>query len=347
MTLLPIKTAVIGYGFSAKTFHIPFVSALAEFDLVAISTSNGEAVAKDWPTAQHYASASDLLSSSDAELVIITAPNDVHFDLAKQALENGKHVIIEKPFVTNVSDGEELIALAKEKGLILSVYHNRRWDGDFLTVKKLIEEKRIGELRHFESHFDRFRPEVRQRWREQATDGGGILFDLGSHLIDQALELFGLPDAISAECKMMREGSTNVDYFDVVMHYPNHLAIVHGDLFSAGPNKRFTLKGTEGSYEKLGLDPQEPRLIEGVEPTSPDWADESPDNYGYFYNADNSAPVITEQGGYQHYFLQMADAIRNKTAPPVSAEDALWNIKLIELAMESSRLGQKLPIKNV
>ncbi|MDV6250355.1 oxidoreductase [Vibrio sp. EA2] len=347
MTFSPIKTAVIGYGFSAKTFHIPFVSALDEFDLVAISTSNGEAVTKDWPTAQHYASASDLLSSSDAELVIITAPNDVHFDLAKQALENGKHVIIEKPFVTNVSDGEALIALAKEKGLILSVYHNRRWDGDFLTVKKLIEEKRIGELRHFESHFDRFRPEVRQRWREQATDGGGILFDLGSHLIDQALELFGLPDAISAECKMMREGSTNVDYFDVVMHYPNHLAIVHGDLFSAGPNKRFTLKGTGGSFEKLGLDPQEPRLIEGISPIEPSWADETPDDYGYFYNADNREAVVTEQGGYQHYFLQMADAIRNNTAPPVSAEDALWNIKLIELAMESSRLGQKLPIKSV
>ncbi|MGP8307896.1 oxidoreductase [Vibrio sp. YIC-376] len=347
MTFSPIKTAVIGYGFSAKTFHIPFVSALDEFELVAISTSNGEAVAKDWPSAQHYATASNMLIESDAELVIITAPNDVHFELAKQAIENGKHVIIEKPFVTNVADGETLIALAKEKNRVLSVYHNRRWDGDFLTAKKLIEEKRIGELKHFESHFDRFRPEVRQRWREQATDGGGILFDLGSHLIDQALELFGQPDAISAECKMMREGSTNVDYFDVVMHYPNHLAIVHGDLFSAGPNKRFTLKGTKGTYEKYGLDPQEPRLIEGVLPTEPSWADETSDSYGRFYSEDSSETVATERGGYQHYFIKMAEAIRNNTAPPVNAEDALWNIKLIELAMESSRLGQKLPVKNV
>lgn len=347
MTFSPIKTAVIGYGFSAKTFHIPFVSALDEFELVAISTSNGEAVAQDWPNAQHYTAASDLLIESDAELVIITAPNDVHFELTKQAIENGKHVIIEKPFVTNVADGEALIALAKEKNRILSVYHNRRWDGDFLTAKKLIEEKRIGELKHFESHFDRFRPEVRQRWREQATDGGGILFDLGSHLIDQALELFGLPDAISAECKMMREGSTNVDYFDVVLHYPNHLAIVHGDLFSAGPNKRFTLKGTKGTYEKCGLDSQEPRLIEGIHPTEPSWADETPDNYGRLYSADSSETVATERGGYQHYFLKMAEAISNNTTPPVKAEDALWNIKLIELAMESSRLGQKLPVKNV
>lgn len=344
MTFSPIKTAVIGYGFSAKTFHIPFVSSLAEFELVAISTSNGDAVAKDWPSAQHYAKASNLLASSDAELVIITAPNDVHFELAKQAIENGKHVIIEKPFVTNVKDGEALIKLAKENNRVLSVYHNRRWDGDFLTAKKIIEEKRIGELKHFESHFDRFRPEVRQRWREQATDGGGILFDLGSHLIDQVIELFGLPEAVSAECKMMREGSINVDYFDVAMHYPNHLAIVHADLFSAGPNKRFTLKGTKGSYEKLGLDPQEPRLIEGVLPTEPSWADEAAENYGCFYGADDSEIVATERGGYQHYFLQMAEAIRNHTAPPVKAEDALWNIKLIELAMESSRLGQKLPV---
>ncbi len=143
----------------------------------------------------------------------------------------------------------------------------------------------------------------------------------------------------------MREGSTNVDYFDVVMHYPNHQAIVHADLFSAGPNKRFTLKGTKGTYEKLGLDPQEPRLIEGILPIEPSWADETPDNYGRFYDAEQSETVATERGGYQHYFLQMAEAIRNNTTPPVKAEDALWNIKLIELAMESSRLGQKLPVK--
>ena len=151
----------------------------------------------------------------------------VLYFLSKQALENSKHVIIEKPFVTNIADGEALIALAAEKDRILSVYHNRRWDGDFLTIKKMIEDKRCGELKHFESHFDRFRPEVRQRWREQATNGGGLLFDLGSHLIDQALVLFGVPDAITAQCEIMREGSTNVDYFNIVLHYPNHLATLH------------------------------------------------------------------------------------------------------------------------
>jgi len=344
MNSAPIKTAVIGYGFSAKTFHIPFISSLLEFELTAISSSQVDAVTTDWPNAKHYLSADDLLKNSDAELVIITAPNDVHFSLAKTALEQNKHVIIEKPFVTNVADGEELIALAAEKGLILSVYNNRRWDGDYLTVKKLIQDGRLGEVKSFESHFDRFRPEVRQRWREQSTTGGGILFDLGPHLIDQTLQLFGVPDAITAQCLIMREGSTNIDYFNLVLHYSDKVATLHSDLYSAGPNKRFSVKGDQGSYEKQGLDPQEDRLKAGVLPTEPCWADESVEQYGRLYSADSVEAVATQRGGYQHYFLTMADAIRSNSDAPVNAEDALWSIKLIELAMESSRLGKTLTI---
>ncbi len=341
----PIRTAVIGYGFSAKTFHIPFISCLPEFELTAISSSKRDAVLSDWPSVEHYSSADELLRQTEAELVIITAPNDVHFGLAKQALENNKHVILEKPFVTNVADGEALISLAAEKGRVLSVYHNRRWDGDFLTVRKLIEEKRLGAVKCFESHFDRFRPVVRRRWREQATDGGGILFDLGPHLIDQALELFGLPDAITAQCLIMREGSVNVDYFNIVMHYPDKVAVVHADLFCAGPNKRFSVSGDKGSYEKCGLDPQEDRLVAGVLPTDPGWADENAEQYGMFYTGDTAEALATERGGYQFYFAAMADAVRSNGRPPVSAEEALWNIRLIELAMESGRLGKTLPVK--
>ncbi|SQD77047.1 oxidoreductase [Moritella yayanosii] len=340
----PIKTAVIGYGFSATTFHIPFISSLAEFELTAISSSQVAAVTADWPMTKHYLSADGLLKNSDVELVIITAPNDVHFSLAKTALEQNKHVIIEKPFVTNVADGEELIALAAEKGLILSVYNNRRWDGDFLTVKKLIQEGSLGEVKCFESHFDRFRPEVRQRWREQSASGGGILFDLGPHLIDQTLQLFGVPDAITAQCLIMREGSTNIDYFNLVLHYPDKIATLHSDLYSAGPNKRFSVKGNKGSYEKQGLDPQEDRLKAGVLPTEPNWADETVEQYGRLYRADSVETVVTQRGGYQHYFLAIADAIRSNSDAPVNAEDALWSIKLIELAMDSSRLGKTLTI---
>lgn len=339
-----IKTAVVGYGFSAKTFHIPFVTTLPEFELVAVSTSKSEELAQEWPNVDNYLATQDMIENSDAELVIITAPNDVHYSLAKLALENGKHVIIEKPFVTSVEDGEKLIALAEKNQLVLSVYHNRRWDGDFLTVKKLLENNRLGDLKHYESHFDRFRPQVRQRWREQAIDGGGILFDLGSHLIDQALELFGLPESIYADCKVMREGGTTVDYFDVTLEYPNHVAVLHGDMVTAGTNKRFTVKGTQGTYEKLGLDPQEGKLIAGERPTHTEWAEEESEQYGCLYLENASEVVKSEVGCYQDYFSDVAKAIRTNSQPAVTAASALATIKLIQLATESSRLGQKLQL---
>lgn len=340
-----IKTAIIGYGFSAKTFHIPFINALPEFDLTAISSSQADTVKQSWPNAAHYYTAQEMLQNSDAQLVIITAPNDVHFSLAKLALENNKHVILEKPFVTRIEDGQTLIALAKEKKLILSVYHNRRWDGDFLTVKKLIEVKKLGNIKHFESHFDRFRPIVIQRWREQSQDGGGILFDLGPHLIDQTLQLFGLPEAVTAQCEIMREGSTNIDYFNLTLHYPDKLARLNASLFSAGPNLRFNIQGDKGNYTKLGLDPQEERLKAGIQPNTSNWGKESEEQYGHLYFEESSQVAVTECGGYQYFYLQMANAINNGAKPPVSAEDALWNIRLIELAMESSRLGKKIAVK--
>lgn len=350
MTVSPIKTALIGYGFSAKTFHIPFITTLPEFELVAISSSQKEAVLHNWPqpsTVTHYSSAEELLLRSDAELVIITAPNEVHFALAHQALENDKHVILEKPFVTTVADGETLIALAAKKQRLLSVFHNRRYDGDFLTVQKLIKEQRLGDVKHFESHYDRFRPQVRQRWREQASNGGGILFDLGPHLLDQALQLFGIPDAITAQCHIMRDGATTVDYFHLVLHYPKMLATLHADVLSAGPNKRFSVHGSKGSYHKQGSDPQEAHLIAGVLPTQDNWADESPEEYGRLYHADGDSPITTERGVYQQYFRAIASAIRQNTPCPVTAEQALWSIKLIELAIQSSRLGQTLEVQQV
>lgn len=344
MSSSPIKTAIVGYGFSSKTFHIPFLESLNEFEFVAISSSQQDTVRQALPNIQYFAEAEQMISRSDAELIIITAPNDVHFSLAKLALENDKHVVIEKPFVTNVNDGQTLIALAQEKQKVLSVYHNRRWDGDFLTVKSLIETNQLGNIKSFNSHFDRFRPTVRARWREQASIGGGILFDLGPHLIDQALELFGLPEAITAQCKIMRDNATNIDYFDLVLHYPNHLVNLHADLFSAGPNRRFSVLGDKGSYEKFGLDPQEARLIEGVSPSPDSWADEQPEQFGLLYDAEQTTVVPTLRGGYQQYYQQMANAIRNNGKNPVSATSALCNIRLIELAMLSSEQGQTLKV---
>ncbi len=344
MNFSPVKTAVIGYGFSATTFHLPFIKALPQLELSAISSSQQANVEADWPDAVWYADANSLLDNSDAELVIITAPNDVHYSLAKKALENGKHVIVEKPFVTRVEEGKELIALAEEKGLVLSVFHNRRWDGDLLTVKRLIDEGRLGEVKLFESHFDRYRPEVRQRWRETAQEGGGILFDLAPHLLDQALTLFGMPEAINAQCRIMRPGSTTNDYFNLILHYPEHFVHLHGNLYSPEPNMRYKVLGSLGKFEKYGLDPQEECLKQGVEPISFGWAKEDEANYGKLYLENESHTIKTDSGCYEMYFKGIAEAIRLGKENPVPAKEALNNIILIQMAMESSETGQTLKV---
>jgi scyllo-inositol 2-dehydrogenase (NADP+) len=341
---MSIRTAIVGYGFSAKTFHLPFITTLPEFEFCAVSSSQTETLKQDWPGINAYTSATEMIEGSDADLVIITAPNDVHFSLAKEALAHDKHVLLEKPFVTNTSDGETLIELAAQRNRVLSVYQNRRLDGDFLTVRKLIDEKRLGNVRYFESHFDRFRPEVRQRWRETAQDGGGLLFDLGPHLLDQALVLFGKPDSIHAHCRPLREGSSLNDFVHLTLGYADKVVVLHASLFSAGPNIRFQVQGDLGSYVKYGLDPQEDQLRAGQLPTQENWGDENKTEYGTLYRADRSEIIATERGGYQRFFKQLAIAIRDGEQPMVAAEEALLTISLIELAIESALTGAAVAV---
>lgn len=339
-----IKTALIGFGFSAQTFHLPFLQCLPEFELVAVSSSDAGKVGSVLPEVNVYPSAKQLIEQSEAELVIITAPNNVHFELAKFALEAGKHVVVEKPFVTNSADGEVLIELSKRCEKVLSVYQNRRWDGDFLTIKKLIAEKSVGDVRVFESHFDRFRPEVRSRWRELAGEGSGIFFDLGPHLIDQTVQLFGVPKALTSHCKVMRENSQSIDFFHLILHYEDVTAILQSSPYCASPNLRFSLQGEKGSYVHYGVDPQEERLRAGQLPTSDAWAQQVPEHYGVLYDTEGGQKIDTQLGGYQNYFRQLAQSIRNGAPVPVSGEEALSVIRIIELAMRSSASGKTLEL---
>ncbi|WP_299491004.1 oxidoreductase [uncultured Shewanella sp.] len=341
---MSIKTAIVGYGFSAKTFHIPFITTSAEFVFHAVSSSKADILSQDWPQVQHYHTAADMIVNSDAELIIITAPNDVHYPLAKLALEHHKHVLIEKPFVTRSKEGEELIALAKEKGLLLSVYQNRRYDGDYLTVKKLIETNQLGQVHVYESHFDRFRPQVQQRWREQACDGGGILYDLAPHLLDQALSLFGLPESLSASCQVMREGASVTDYFHLVLHYPGLEVMLHASLFCAGPNLRFNIQGDKGSFVKYGLDPQEDCLRAGELPTRVDWGVEEQIHFGTLYDSERESLIPTEKGCYSVFFTELALAIKTGEHVQMGAQQSLNTIKLIELAMESQTTGKRMNV---
>ncbi len=335
-TSSPIKTAVIGYGFSAKTFHLPFIHCLERYQFTALSTSKIAEAQENYSGVALFADPYEMLTQSDADLVVITAPNDVHFSLAKFALEQGKHVLLEKPFVTQEAQGEELIALAAANKRVLSVYQNRRWDGDFLTVKQLIESGQLGQVRFFESHFDRFRPQVRQRWREIPGEGSGVFYDLAPHMVDQCLALFGDPSAVTAECRSMRENSETNDFFHLLLHYPDKLVQLHASLFCASPNLRFNVQGDKANYVKYGLDPQEDRLKAGVKPDTLEWAKEHPEQYGMLYTADRAAPFPTRTGGYQEFYTGLAAAIVDGALPPVTAEQALVNIRIIELALQSS-----------
>lgn len=341
----PIRTAVIGFGLSARVFHLPFIQASARFTLTAISSSQYETVQQAFPHTVCFSDAKQLIDQAECELVIITAPNQAHFALAQYALSQGKHVLVEKPLTVTSQEAGQLIALAKAQGKILAPFHNRRWDGDFLTVKQLIEQGQLGEIKGFESHFDRFRPVPQQRWREDAQTGSGILYDLGPHLIDQALALFGPPQAITARVLALRPDAQAVDYFHLQLHYPDKEVVLHADPYQAGPNPRFKVQGDKGTFIKLGLDPQEARLRAGILPIEPTWAEETTEQFGVLYLPDEQQVIPTQTGGYQHLFSNIADAIDKKAPLLVSAEQALMGIEIIESALQSHLDGRTLAFR--
>jgi predicted dehydrogenase len=336
-----IKTAVIGYGLSAKTFHLPFIQLQAELELVAISSSQPQ-LRLDYPELKHYQNADELIRESDAELVVITSPNDSHYPLAKQALLSKKHVLVEKPFVLTEAEGKELFALANTQQRQLIVYHNRRFDGDFLTLKQLLQSGELGTIRYFESHFDRFRPVPRARWREQQGAGTGILYDLGPHLIDQAIALFGAPDALTSRCRALRQGSETIDYFHMMLHYSDKEVVLHSSPFCALPTTRFILQGDLGSYHKTGLDPQEDALRAGQKPVGANWGQEPEAMYGVLANAQGQRVYPSLAGNYQQFYQQLVLALTVGKSSLVSADEALLGIKLIELALQSQQQGKTL-----
>ena len=352
MTSAPkIKTAVIGFGFSAKTFHIPFVLQNPHFELTAISSSRPEEVNAAFPAAQCYATPEQLLDESGAELVIVTAPNAVHFDLACKVLKANKHLVIEKPFVNTADEAEALIQLAQSTGLVASVYQNRRWDGDFVTAKRLIEQGALGQVKRFESHFDRFRPVPKVRWREQAGPGSGILYDLGPHLIDQTLQLFGMPNAVTAYTNTLRPTAQTTDFFHLTLHYDDKIAICEASPYCSATNPRFNIQGDLAQLNITGLDPQEALLIDGIAPDGIDWGDLINDDtsqtatlYRQVDDHLNETDVAIQYAGYHNYFDQLAGAIRNQGPVPVTLEQAYDGLEVIEAAIKSSANGQRIAL---
>ncbi|MCA0991174.1 oxidoreductase [Pseudalkalibacillus hwajinpoensis] len=331
-----VKVGLVGFGFSGATFHAPVIEAVEGLTISTVVSSNADKVHRSLPEVKVVSSVEELLTDQEIELVIITTPNEFHFPMAKQALEAGKHVVLEKPFTVSVEEGERLIAVAEESHRLLSVYHNRRYDSDFLTIQQLVKEEKLGSVITYEAHYDRYRAEVRDRWREQDKKGSGILFDLGSHLIDQALTLFGKPDSVYADIMAQRVKGKTDDYFHLILHYGKKRVILHGGSLVKKHGPRYQIHGIKGSFLKWGIDPQEEALIAGRVPGDAGWGEEAPEQFGVLTNEEGNHVVKSLPGSYQTYYAEVYQALIEDSAPTVTAEEALNVMKVIELAFKSS-----------
>lgn len=339
-----IRTGLIGFGLGGTAFHAPLITATEGLDLVAIATRKAEAVAAAYPRAQ-ATSAEALIADDGIDLVVISTPNDTHVPLARAALEAGKHVVVDKPFAGNADEARELIDLASARGRLVVPFHNRRWDSDFLTVRKLIESGRLGEILLFEAHWDRFRPDLAQPWKESPASGGGQLADLGSHMIDQALLLFGMPEAIAADIAVQRLGSRVDDYFALTLHYGARRVILSSSRLVAAPRPRFAIHGRQASFVKFGLDPQEAAVRAGASVDDPGHGVEDPAIRGVLTHGDgNSETIVSERGDYRRFYAGLAEAIASGGPPPVDPADAAAGLALIGLARRSAEEGRRLAI---
>lgn len=317
-----ISVGFIGFGLSGSVFHAPLLKKNPHYQIKAVVSSRKGEVLKQCPEAILLSSKEELLNIPEIELIIVATPNFRHFEDAKAALLANKHVVIEKPFAPTVLECEELIRLSQEKNRVLTIFHNRRWDGDFLTVRKIIKEKTLGEVFYFESHFDRFRPIIDARWKEKVSPGSGNFYDLGSHLIDQALQLFGVPDSIHSDLEKQRPGAQTTDYFQVVMKYGKCRVVLQGGSLVIAPTPRFQIHGTLASYVKYGFDPQEEYYKSGILRAVPD---------GVLTDSKGKLSTIpTLKGEYEKFYEMLFEAIRNRKAPPVDPAEALSVIEFIE-----------------
>ena len=351
-----IGVAVIGFGLAGRVFHAPFVSAVPGLKLEAIVQRTGDAAAKAWPQARILRSVEEALADPAIQLVVVGTPNETHFALAKQVLEAGRHVVIDKPFATTSAQARQLIDLATSRNLVLAPFHNRRWDGDFLTLKKILADGQLGRVVTLESHFDRFRPMPREgTWKEGDGPANGLLMDLGPHLVDQALALFGAPKTIEASVRRDRDTTEIEDAFDITLGYDRLRFYCRSSMLACEAAPRYVVHGTRGSFRKWGLDPQEPTLVGGAKVPrigEGDWLAEDKVAWGELaIAADPAKPeqltrtfIQTEPGDYRGYYASVRDAILGKAPLAVSAEDGYRVIRLLEMARESSAIGRTLPV---
>ncbi len=333
------------FGMSGLVFHGPLLYAHPGFKLKSV-LQRAKSTAKDhYPDINIVRSYNELIKDDSIELIIVNATNETHFPFTKLALETGKHVVVEKPFTNTVKEGLELIELADKKNLTLSVFQNRRWDSDFLTVQQIVKEKMLGDIVEFVGSFDRYRNFIQDdTWKEETGPGSGLLYNLGPHLIDQVLVLFGKPDLISADIRKIRKGTLVNDFFDIGLYYDKLKARVHSSYLVREPFPRFVLHGTLGSFVKYGLDPQEADLKVGGIPGSPGWGIEDEVIRGEInteiHGIHLKGKVTSKPGNYLAFYDTIYETIREKKRLFVPAVESLMNIYIIELAIESAKKGK-------
>lgn len=341
-----IKTGLAAFGMSGQVFHAPFISTNPHFELTAVTERSKELSKERYPAVQIVRSFEELIGLEELELIVVNTPDSTHYEYARLALLAGKHVIVEKPFTTTLEQGHELIALAKESGLMLSVYQNRRWDSDFLTVQAIIAGGQLGRLVEFESTFPRYRNYIKPNtWKETGQQGGGLTYNLGAHLIDQAVQLFGIPEAVYANIATLRTGGQVDDYFMIHLLRPSLAPELKVTLKSSylmcEPEPRFVLHGTEGSFVKYGLDRQEDDLNAGLLPTSPHWGEEDESAYGLLRTESNGHcsrnPYPSLPGNYAGFYENIYHHLRRGEPLQTHAIGVLPVIRLIEAALESSK----------
>ena len=329
---------------AGQVFHAPLIQANPHLRLTHILERHGNEAQKRYPEAKIIRDLGSLLREASVHLIVVATPNTSHLEIAAQSLQAGKHVVVDKPFTITSSDADEVIGISKKVGRVLSVFQNRRWDGDFLTVRQILDKGLLGRVAEFHSRFDRFRPGVRpDAWREQAGPGSGVLYDLGSHLIDQAIVLFGTPTGIYADVRMQRDRAVAVDNFEVQLRYSSVKVTLHAGSLVCEPSYRFLLYGTKGSYQKFGLDPQEEALKRGGIPGRPGWGQELDAAWGHVSQCNGAVDLAkyrTLAGDYTAYYTNVARAIGGQEELAVKPEQSRNVIRLIELAEVSAREGR-------
>lgn len=339
-----IRVGLVGFGTGSSVFHAPLLMSSGQFELTHVlerSTSKSQVLS---PAPKTVRSMEELLAM-DVQLVVISTPTTVHFEQAKQAMEAKRHVVVDKPLCVTAQQADNLCGIAKANGVLFSIFHNRRFDSDFLTLRGLIEDGTLGEVQKFEAHYDRYRPSMKGYWKEKAGLCGGVLYDLGAHVTDQALQLFGEPDSVVSDVQIQCEGAENDDYFRLEFKYnkfSKREVILTAGMLVKNPGPKYTVVGTKGTFVKYGEDGQEDALRAGKRPDDEGWGQEPQSTYGKFTDAatGETRVVPSKLGSYEVYYKNIAAAIRGEEKLLVNPEEVIPQIRIIEEAKKTERVNR-------